>query len=615
MAPKAAKTKSTEQVTTQKSASANQNAMRAVRARVIELSDFARDAGGNVVKVEKANAQGDSDADPGASTLEANDPFQSLTEQGRLIEPPFDMITLAMLTEHSSELGQCIEAMTINIAGTGHRFIPRVRKGNNDEELPPDGKKAVTDAAQERADLINFFNNCTDESFITFRRKLTTDLEGTGNAYFEVVRNSKDKISGFYHVPSYQMRLGKMDSDPILVSRKVPLIQADGTYRISEIKDWRRFRVYAQSRAVTSRAYQLREKKGIRWFKEFGDVRELNRETGEFGTPTKPVPKGKGAREMVHLSIYSSRTAYGLPRYIGNLLSIFGDRAAEEINFMTFKNNNIPSMIISVSNGQMTDGTIKRIESFVESQIQKSNNYSKFLIIEAEPFGEEDGEDGGNVKIDVKPLVGNQIGDALFQNYSANNQDKIRRAFRLPPILVGISADMNRAVADTARRLADEQVFAPERNEFDAIMNRKILPDMGILYHEYRSNTPNTTDNAQLVRILGGSEKTGGMTPDIARAVLEDILGKDLPPFPKGFKGDVPFSLTMAEAVKNQADASEPGQQVTAVKILKAMGILGADDMDDDDETAETLDSTVSKITKLHAAAEILWRSKVGAGS
>jgi PBSX family phage portal protein len=505
--------------------------------------------------------------------------------------------------------------MEINIAGTGHRFIPRVRKSSDDEELPPDGKAKIEAAMQEKADLVNFFGNCTDESFITFRRKLTRDLETTGNAYFEVVRNAKDQISGFYHVSSYQMRIGRADADPILVDRNSPQIQPDGSYQIKAIKEYRRFRVYAQSRAVHSRSYQMRDKKAIRWFKEFGDVRRMNRETGDYATAKVPVPKGKEAREMVHLSIYSSRSVYGLPRYIGNLLSIFGDRAAEEINFMTFKNNNIPSMIVTVSNGQMTDGTIKRIESFVESQIQKSNNYSKFLIIEAEPFGEEDGEDGGNVKIDVKPLTNNQIGDALFQNYSANNQDKIRRSFRLPPILVGISADMNRAVADTARRLADEQIFAPERTEFDAIINRKILPAMGIIYHEYRSNTPNTTDNGQLVRILGGSEKTGGMTPNIARAVLEDILGKDLPPFPKGFDGTVPFSLTMAEAVKNQGDPTQPGQTVTAVKVLKALGIIGSSDEGEDedgDERIETLESTVERITKLQSAAEILWRSKGG---
>jgi capsid portal protein len=156
----------------------------------------------------------------------------------------------------------------------------------------------------------------------------------------------------------------------------------------------------------------------------------------------------------------------------------------------------------------------------------------------------------------------------LFQNYSANNQDKVRRSFRLPPIFVGRSDDYTRATAHSSRQLADEQIFAPERDGFDARMNRDVFPDLGIVHHRYKSNSPNTTDNTELVKILAGSEKTGGMTPRIAKGIMEDILSITLPPFKEGYDPDLPFSLTMAAAVKNQADATEPGQQVTALKIL-----------------------------------------------
>jgi capsid portal protein len=320
------------------------------------------------------------------------------------------------------------------------------------------------------------------------------------------------------------------------------------------------------------------------------------------------------------MKLYSPRSPYGLPRFIGNLLSIFGDRAAEEINWVTFKNNNIPSMAIAVSNGQLTQGTIDRIQSFVESQIQGSDNYSKFLIIEAEPSGEDTGEDGGQVKIDIRPLTKEQHTDALFQTYSNNNHDKIRRAFRLPPIFVGQAADYSRSTAESSRRLADEQVFGPERTEFDEVVNRLLFPEMGVIYHKFKSNTPNTTDNTQLVKILGGSEKTGGMTPRIARFMLEDILGIDLPDFAPKFPADIPFSLTMAEAVKNQAQPTEPGQQVTA---LKALGLvtddgevdlseLGLEDLDEDDP--ESVMEVAKRLLALNRAAEITWRKQVEAG-
>src|SRR6478752_5020585 len=335
----------------------------------------------------------------------------------------------AMLSENSSELNQVVEAMEVNIEAYGHRFISRLRPSATDKSDIPDNVKPTNGevepqelppelmAAQvENSRLVNFFNYCTDQSIVAFRRKLRRAVEMTGNAYFEIIRNTNGEIQAFTHMPSYQMRLGRLDEDPRLVDRKIVELQPDGSVIVKEIKEWKRFRTFAQSRAVYGRTLHTLGSK-VRWFKQFGDARVLNKETGEFATEEQPVPSGKEANEVYHIKIYSARSPYGIPRYIGNLLSIFGDRAAEEINYITFRNNNIPSMVVAVSNGSLTQGTIDRIESFVQSQIQGSDNYSKFLIIEGEPFGDE-GEDGGQVKIDVKPLTAAQHKDALFQNYS-----------------------------------------------------------------------------------------------------------------------------------------------------------------------------------------------------
>jgi len=233
--------------------------------------------------------------------------------------------------------------------------------------------------------------------------------------------------------------------------------------------------------------------------------------------------------------------------------------------------------MITVSNGMLTDATIERIKEFVES-LQGDDNRSKILIIEAEQIGEEEGESPeGQVKIGVEKMTSEQQKDAMFTEYAKANQEKVRVSFRMPHLLIGRSETYNRATAEVSRRIADEQIFAPERAEFDSYINRILFPAMNVAYHEFKSNSPNTTDNTELVRILSGAEKTGGMTPRIARHnVLEDVLGVELPPFPPDFNPDIPFSLTMAEAVKNMADASEPGQTVTALKTIKAIMGEGA---------------------------------------
>lgn len=514
----------------------NAKALSKVRAKVIEVTK---------------------DKDGKTKTM-PEDPFKTLADNNKIVEPPFDLLTLAMLSEHSTELNQCIEAMEVNIETFGHRFQPRLK--STGEKVPKEVQSALE---KERVQLENFFAYCTNESFTRFRRKLRRDMESTGCAYFEVIRNAAGKVQQFVHVPSYQMRLGRVHPDLVKVNRKILALRDSGKVEVDSIEEYRRYRSYIQSKNIRKQNLDLIGDNKVVYFKEFGDPRDMDCETGKIGGD---VPKEKRANEMVYFNIYSPRTPYGLPRYIGNLLSIFGDRAAEEINFITFRNNNIPSMVVAVSNGQLTEGSVQRIESFVESQIQGSDNYSKFLILEAETLME--GEDGGQMKLDISPLTSQQHKDALFQNYSEKNQDKIRRCFRLPPIFVGRSDEYTHATAESSRRVADEQVFAPERNEFDEFINRIIFPDMGIVYHKFKSNSPNTTDNEQLVKILGYSEKTGGMTPRVSRMIMEDVLGIDLPDFPEGFDPDVPFSLTMAEAVKNKADAVEPGQQVTALKSL-----------------------------------------------
>lgn len=530
----------------------NKKGLQRIKARTVEIRKVV-----NLGKAKKGKA--------GKSTSVNNDPLYTLSETGKVIEPPYDLLSLTLLLENNTELNQCIEVMEVNIDSFGHRFVSRL-KNKPGLDVPEETLNAVN---KEKVFLENFFTYCTRESFVKFRRKLRKDLEITGVCFFEVVRSATGKIQKFVHLPSYQMRLGRMDKEFTETKRPIYELQEDGSVKIIQLDEFVRFRTYVQSRNIRRQNLDVITGDQIRWYKEFGDERIYDNVTGKVDPNTPPE---KRANELIYMDLYSARSPYGLPRFIGNLLSIFGDRAAEEINYVTFKNNNIPSMVVLCSNGQLTEGSFSAIESFIESQIQGSDNYSKFLVLEAE--GTEEGEDGGQAKIEVKPLVSEQHKDALFQKYSMNNKDNVRRAFRIPPIFLGQAEEYNKATADTSRRLGDEQVFAPERQEFDEMINRFILPELGITYHKYASNSPNTTDNEQLVKMLATSEKTGGMTPFIARWILEEILGRDLPDFPSDFDPHKPFSLLMADAVKNKADPTEPGQQVTAIKSNTVEALL-----------------------------------------
>jgi capsid portal protein len=244
-------------------------------------------------------------------------------------------------------------------------------------------------------------------------------------------------------------------------------------------------------------------------------------------------------------------------------MEVLGVRRAEEVNYVTLSNNNIPSLVISVSNGRLTGGTIARIKQFVDTVIRGSSNYSQVLILEGESGLDTADSAEGQVKIDIKPLTASQHTDALFVNYCKNGKDSMRRAFRLPELFVGMSQGLNRATAVEARKLADEQVFAPERAYEDHEING-LLQAQGFFYHKFVSRTPNVTDNETMVVMRAAAERTGGVTPRIARTIVEEAFpsAANAPPLdPRKFDPDVPFSITLAEKVKNQSDPTELNQQ------------------------------------------------------
>lgn len=911
------------------------------------------------------------DAEPGKSKqVTEQDPLKRLADSRQVIEPPFNLFVLATLPERNTELGPCIEAMETNIDGFGHRLISRV---NIDH---PDTTDALKEAVkEERIRLENFFLYAgMDDSFRQLRRNTRSDKESTGNGYWEVIRDARGDIQYFKHMRSYQVRLTSEESNAALVEMPFLKINRDGSYEVENRNVYKKFRRYVQSRTITRTGYAT-VGYHTQWFKEFGDPRNYSSDTGELIPDEKlaEFPPDKRANEVIHFKLYSPRSPYGLPRFIGALLDIEGDRKASEINYVTFSNNNVPSIMITVSNGVLTESTIERLKEFFQG-LQGDDNRAKAIIVEAEPIGEsEEGESPeGQVKIGVERLREEQHTDAMFTKYTEANQLKVRVAFRLPPLFVGrchgqdteyltftgwklfrdiadsdllgtlntetgelefqaaterheydydgqmlllqnnginalvtpnhrfwtrpahaaklrpadwnfveaqylddirgklggcielpvscswsgeerqtfllphnrranawnpskpsknpardlaaykrlesenserevpmdsflrflgyfvaegsttktrgpitlsrnrgaVADDMiaslkelnfdptivnsrrdelnigichvgfwewlrehcgtcasdkrfprwilglscrqqliflnalvagdghrpphgsegsfaysttskklidllhelcirlgyamtsrvkdrsdegwqdlyssyshfdsrhllrtgkqvtsvdyegkvscfsvpngtlvtrrngrvlisgnsqeyNRAVAETSRRVADEQIFGPERDEFDSFINRILFPAMGVVYHQFKSNSPNTTDNTELVRILSGSEKTGGMTPRIARVVLEDILGIELGDIPADkLDPDIPFSLTMAEAVKNLADQSEPGQTVTALKTVK--GLLGEGAAGED---------VVEALMVLRKQLEEEWSAEVG---
>ncbi|MFZ5787446.1 MAG: phage portal protein [Acidobacteriota bacterium] len=499
------------------------------------------------------------------------------------LEPPYDPEALCLLTEHSNSLRQNVDAYATNIDGFGHRFEPAIDFDADDAEgriadsiyiermaardrgeLPADAalqptaeevaermRELVQLARLERAHLESFFDFCCfDHSFVDLRRRTRQDLEVTGNAFWEVLRDGRGEIARLVYVPSYSVRLLPLDETPVEVEDRVRV----SSVSFDKVSTRRRLRRYVQIQGV-ERVY----------FKSLGDPRIVSRRTGrvfdDAGSLGDTDPTDGPATELVHFSVHSPRSPYGVPRWVGTLLAVLGSRQMEEVNYLYFENKSVPPLALLVSGGRLSEASVPRIERFIEENLKGKANFHKILILEAE--GGSGTSETTRAKIELRPLTDAQQQDALFQLYDERNIDKVGSAFRLPRLLRGESKDFNRATAESALRFAEDQVFQPERDEFDFLMNRRLLADMGIRFWRFRSQTPVTRDPERMTDMVEKLVRVGVLTPEEGRLLAGDIFNREFRKLGDDWTKR-PITLTLAGIQTQQTDV-DAGSRRTAL--------------------------------------------------
>lgn len=488
--------------------------------------------------------------EPAKSPAEKTTNIQPMDKEKYLlrdvIPTPYDMTAMVMLEETSNILRECVDAMVTNIECFGWTYRPRPLKDK-------DADKFRSDIEAEFLKLQGAFEIlCPEVSFIEVRKRLRRDLELTGNSYLEVVRNiDTGELLELNHVPSHRMRLMKMDT--AFTPYKISYVDAEDSYKLKTRTKRKRFRRFVQLGS---------DGKPIVFFSEYGDPRARDKIDGEV-KKTSEVTIENRATEIIHFKLYSPRTPYGIPRWVGRWVSMNGSRRSEEINFFTLSNNHVPSMFIMIENGELTEASVERLTEVIEGQVAGDPNYSKAVILEAESAENETfpGQMKG-AKVTIKELGKTQQKESMFQQYDDSNQLKVARSWRLPSLLVGRSTDLTRATAQASLHFADQQVFHPERTTFDLDVNR-ILRDAGMVWHFYKTRTPNITDNEILVKAMVAAEKSGGMTPRRTDILMQDIFEGSLGPLPQGIDPDVPFTIQFAQA---QNAMLPPGGEATTIE-------------------------------------------------
>lgn len=363
-----------------------------------------------------------------------------------------------------------------------------------------------------------FLKYCSQtESFKSLRKQRRRDLEITGNSYWEILRNSSGTPSEIRYMPAQTIRLTELG--PEVPVKQV--VRLDPLNNVS-VERKRKFRQFIQ----------VVGQKKI-YFKEFGDPRVISSVTGKsYADEAKLRSEEKDnadknpslvATELYHDRIKSAVSPYGIPRWISELLAVLGNRYAEEINLAFFENKSIPPMAILVSGGKLAKGDVDKLRDFIKNEIRGKRNFHKILILEAaasNPLGITNGK----VTIEIKPLQHYVPDDGQFMKYMERNDDGIGSVFRNPRIARANTQDFNRATADAAMQIADNQVYGPMREEFDWFMNSVLFPAMDVRFYEFKTLAPTNTNKEEMAAFVDKAAARGILTIRELRELLEAVF-------------------------------------------------------------------------------------------
>jgi len=486
-----------------------------------------------------------------------DDPFTQLGltglgEKGQILEPSYNLTTLRLLTHQNNTLLQAVSAMEVNIDGTGY-------------ELERKDGGVFTEQDEKKADKIAaFFNEpWPGMSFITLRRAVRRDLEETGNAYIEVIRNKKGDLVFLRHIDAMLIRMMKLE-DSVAVNKKVKRGGADINVKVLE-----RQRKFVQKIGNTK----------VRFFKDYGVERALHAETGTWegdptaatlesnqpasAAPAEKIPEMDKANELLHFKVLKDvLTPYGVPRWINNLPSVLGSRKAEEFNLEFFDHGGLPPAMILIQGGQLSAESRTSLTNYLSG---KAKIKQRGIITEIYASSGDLGS-AGSVKVSVERFGDERQKDAMFATYDSNCAEHVRISFRLPPMFLGLSEAYNFATAYTAYMIAEAQVFKPEREEFDEMINLTIMKELSDEY-VYRSKGLNVVDVEQKLKALELSKEY--MNPTDFVDEVNEIAHTSLTA-KEGIDDEI-FENAVNEKVKEFVGASER-RETEKEKVINATG-------------------------------------------
>lgn len=401
-----------------------------------------------------------------------------------IINPPYDLETLAGLYDSSAIHNASVSARVMNTVGLGFEFIEtlkakrKIEKVANDPDKLTRVRKALQDE-KERLEQI-FEDTNKEETFIETMVKVWQDVLTIGNGYIEFGRNNAGEIGYIGHIPATLVRVRRKRDGYVQIAR---------SNKISAV-----------------------------FFRNFGDKETADPINGDFNP-----------NEIIHFKTYSPKnTYYGIPSSVSAAAAIVGDKFAKEYNIDYFENKAIPRYAIVLKGAKLSNKSKQELVNYFRKEV-KGRNHGTLVIPLPASIGSE-----SDIKFE-KLEAG--IQDASFDKFRKSNRDEILVANRVPAPKVGVYDNANLAVSRDADKTFKMQVIGPDQSVIEKKLNRVIAEFSDLLVMKFKRI--DLIDEDIQSRINDRYLRTEVISPNEVRTALglTERTDGDIPlPFPTKIK-------------------------------------------------------------------------------
>lgn len=390
------------------------------------------------------------------------------------VEPEYSFDQLISIYETNNTARKCVDLYANNVVAGGWDIVPDGQEGKENE----------------REELLDFFSKPNPETTLTdLIKEMVIDKKVTGNGAIEVARAP---LTG---LPD------KMYNMPIATVRV-----ADGRN-----KKWR----------TGQRFIQNEEKiwnEGLAvWYNRYYPNPEDR--TADNGYDPELNGAGKETNEVMFFTEANPKSRhYGQSPSVTLLRNYLLTKYAEEFNINEFENGLLSKVIISISNGNLTDDSMAALNEFMDDLVE-TRSWSSIPILTLS--GEK-----ASLKVD---RISGDVKEGSYIELMKYNREEVYVAYGVPPILLGIVENATLSNQSAQERKFFEKEIMPLQEAIAYRFTRMIKEDFGYTGWKFEFTAPDFRDKVQEADMATKGVQDGSLSINEKREIMgyEPLMEED----------------------------------------------------------------------------------------